>query len=56
MKVKNDDILVTYNGDGSITLSVMTRDFRFIEQTYMFYSLREAKKHFKEYLETINIH
>ena len=54
MRVCDDDILVMRNHDGSITFSYLYRG-RFIEHTYMFYSLREAKKLFKKLLkETID--
>jgi hypothetical protein len=54
MRISDDDILISRNGDGSITLSYLYRN-RFIEHTYMFYSLREAKKLFKNLVkETIS--
>ena len=54
MRISDDDILISRNGDGSITLSYLNRN-RFIEHTYMFYSLREAKKLFKNLVkETIS--
>lgn len=54
MRISDDDILISRNGDGSITLSYFYRN-RFIEHTYMFYSLREAKKLFKNLVkETIS--
>lgn len=50
MNISDDDIIISRNGDGSITLSYLHRN-RFIERTYMFYTLREAKKLFKEFLK-----
>jgi hypothetical protein len=53
MRICDDDILFMRNHDGSITFSYLYRG-RFIEHTYMFYSLKEAKKLFKKLLkETI---
>lgn len=50
MVVRDDDILVSRNGDGSITLSYFYRN-RFIEHTYMFYTMREAKQLFKKFVK-----
>lgn len=50
MVVKDDDILICRNGDGSLTLSYLFGD-RFIEHTYMFYSLKESKKMFKAFVK-----
>ena len=53
MRISDNDIIIMRNGDGSITLSYLYKD-RFIDHTYMFYSLREAKKMFKNLIkETI---
>lgn len=53
MRISDDDIIVMRNSDGSITLSYLYRN-RFIDHTYMFYSLREAKQMFKKLVkETI---
>ena len=53
MRISDDDIIVMRNGDGSITLSYFYRN-RFIDHTYMFYTLREAKQMFKKLVkETI---
>jgi len=53
MVIKDEDIIIMRNGDGSFTLSYLFKD-RFIDHTYMFYSLREAKKMFKKLIkETI---
>ena len=52
MKISDDDIIIMRNGDGSITLSYLYED-RFIDHTYMFYSLREAKKLFKKLVKEI---
>lgn len=55
MRIKDDDIIVMKNGDGSYTLSYFHNN-RFIDQTYMFYTLREAKQLFKKLLqETIGM-
>lgn len=53
MRISDDDIIVMRNSDGSITLSYLYKN-RFIDHTYMFYSLREAKQMFKKLVkETI---
>ena len=53
MVIKDDDIIVMRNSDGSYTLSYFHRN-RFIDHTYMFYTLREAKSLFKKLVkETI---
>lgn len=53
MRISDDDILVSRNGDGSYTLSYLYRN-RFIEQRYLFYTLRESKQLFKKFVkETI---
>ena len=53
MRISDDDIIIIKNGDGSYTLSYLYKN-RFIDQTYMFYTLREAKQLFKKLVkETI---
>ena len=47
MVIKDEDIIVMRNGDGSITLSYLCNGC-FIDRTYMFYSLKDAKKLFKK--------
>lgn len=53
MRISDDDIIIMKNGDGAYTLSYLYKN-RFIDQTYMFYTLREAKQLFKKLVkETI---
>lgn len=43
---------LTINYNGSITITDIIKD-QYIKQTYYFYSKREAKRMFKEYLTTL---
>jgi len=43
---------ITRNYNGSYTISDI-RDNQYIKQTYYFYTLKEAKRMFKEYLTTL---
>jgi hypothetical protein len=45
-------MLVTKNYNGSITISDI-KDNQYYNQTYYFYSLREAKKLFKQFLKGV---
>ena len=43
---------ITKNHNGSITLSDI-KDNQYIYQTYYFYTIKDAKRLFKEYLTTL---
>jgi hypothetical protein len=43
---------ITKNYNGSITLSDI-KDNQYIKQTYYFYSIKDCKRLFKEYLTTL---
>jgi hypothetical protein len=43
---------ITKNYNGSITLSDI-KDNQYIKQTYYFYTIKEAKRMFKEYLTSL---
>jgi hypothetical protein len=43
---------ITINNNGYITLSTIHNGY-YIHKTYCFYTLREAKRMFKEYLTTL---
>lgn len=43
---------ITKNYNGSITLSDI-KDNQYIHQTYYFYTIKDAKRIFKEYLHTL---
>ena len=43
---------ITKNHNGSITLSDI-KDNQYIKQTYYFYTIKDAKRMFKEYLSTL---
>jgi hypothetical protein len=43
---------ITKNYNGSITLSDI-KDNQYIKQTYYFYTTKEAKRMFKEYLTSL---
>jgi hypothetical protein len=44
---------ITKNYNGSVTISDI-KDNQYYNQTYYFYSLREAKKLFKQYIKGVN--
>ena len=49
---KGFKMLVTKNYNGSVTISDI-KDNQYYNQTYYFYSLREAKKLFKQFLKGV---
>jgi len=49
-KITNKNIHITFHPVDGFTLSYISDNNRYFKQRYIFYTVREAKKRFKEYL------
>ena len=49
-KIRNKDITITKHLTDGFTLSYITDDNRYFKQRYIFYSVREAKRRFKQFV------
>jgi len=50
-RIRNKDITVTRHPTDGFTLSYITDDNRYFKQRYIFYSVPEAKRRFKQYID-----
>jgi len=51
-RISDKDIDITIHPMDGFTLSYLSDDNRYFKQRYIFYSKREAKRRFKEYVNT----